>query len=345
MFASTRDYHDARRAWVSTLPKPAYPESELVPDAQCVFLGDLDVSFMGKQGVFFSVGNCYYAHRRVAKSDMLVGFAKFLTPHVGSVVIVVDDLQAITCGPGSVTKTLQMEILPGFEFAGQNFSFVCQTARKPVKGGEEIATQIDLVDCRTGKIAVKSSAVFVRLESMLKMMDKQTGQDVNAVWNKAANMRLAGEHPLDLKMSFRMTLPRLEELEDELPKWWDASIPRTKPRASQFEGRFDLYNVEKTGEGVRAVVYPQITAEGPPTLFHGGGGASCALEVLLNLLPDLQVDTYQIRFRRPVHVTNKIAVEWTRDKDVERQWKGQVFDWNQGLAQELVLTEKRLPKI
>ncbi|KAH9261464.1 hypothetical protein BASA81_000120 [Batrachochytrium salamandrivorans] len=345
-FATTREYHDAKWEWKRSLPKLDYLESQLLPDYPSALFDDLDVEFNNKRGVFFSFGTCFYHHRQVLPEHggSLVGYAKFLVPHLGSVVAVVDDMQGVISGGDSLTKTLEWKVFPGLEFAGQNFIFTAHVTITPM--GEhriESATTFELRDVRNGQLVVMSKGLFVKTSNTPRMIAQQ--QDIAKGWELTAPLRVFGEHPNDSRMSFVLTLPR--QPMDDLPSWWEVAgmQQRLDPKPSLFQGRFELYNVElgASAQSIRAVVWPGLTAEGPPTLVHGGCSATAAIEVLRNLLPDLQLDTHKIRFKRPVPLGSKVIVEWTRSDGGE--WEGLILSWDRVIIQHHSIIERTIVRL
>lgn len=331
---STREYHDAKWAWKRSLPPLDYVESQLVPDQPSALFDDLDVEFNNKRGVFFSFGTCFYHHRRVLPEHggALVGYARFLVPHLGAVIAVVDDMQGVISGGDSLTKALEWSVLPGLEFAGQDFAFTAHVTVAQTEHRLESTTTLELRDTRNGRLVVTSKGLFVKTSRTPKMAAQQ---DVAEGWERTAPLRVCGAHPNDSSMSFVLTLPR--QPVDAVPSWWGGG-ERLDPRPSLFRGRFELYSVELGAQGVRAVVWPGLTAEGPPTLVHGGCSAAAAIEVLRNLLPDLQLDTHKIRFKRPVPLGSKVVVEWTRVGLGE--WDGVLLSWDRAVIQLHSITER-----
>ncbi|KAH9261463.1 hypothetical protein BASA81_000119 [Batrachochytrium salamandrivorans] len=347
-FTNTREFHTARKAWVKALPSfPSHAESELDPSAPSMFVNDMDQVFNGKAGVAFPFGTCMYHFRTVTQSpETMVAFTRLSVANFGSLFVVLDDLQAIASGGHCLTKTIQVQVLPGFEFSpAVDYSIVVitQTNVLPGNKGMDLITKLECRNPR-GELVAVSNAVFFTSDSILAVLNNQVNQDMGVLWKRLEMLRLAGEHPNDPTMSFLLTMPR--PVLQDVPTWWDAGVARHEPKhsAAQFPGRIEVYNVEFIGQrGVRAVVLPRLTSEGAPSLVHGGATASACVEVLANLVPNLQVAKMEVKFKRRIAVETKLVVEITNAGI--GQWAAQILDWDRVVLQELVIYEQAKVKL
>lgn len=348
-FANTREFHTARKAWIKALPSfPSHAESELAPDAPSMFVNDMDQVFNGKAGVAFPFGTCMYHFRTVAQSpDTLVAYTRLSVATFGSLFVVLDDLQAIASGGHCLTKTIQMQVLPGFEFSPTiDYSIVVVTRTKVLPGnkGKDLITTLECRNPR-GELVVVSNAVFFTSDSIMAVLNNQVSQDMAVLWKRLETLRLTGEHPSDPTMSFLLTMPR--PVLQDVPAWWEAGAARREPKhsASQFAGRIEVYSVECLGQqqGVRAVVLPRLTSEGAPSLVHGGATASACIEVLANLVPNLQVAKMEVKFKRRIAVETKLVVEIASSG--VGQWAVQILDWDRVVLQELAIYEQAKVKL
>lgn len=339
MFGNTRDYHNARKAWLAKLPEFKY---DLEPEGDLMFIDDLDHNFGGKRGVSFTYNNVFYHFRRVAHKEQLLGFTKLLCPHFASLFVSLDDLQAISSGKYSLTKSMELELLPNFEFASQDLFVDIKAEISQTAKGREVKTMSQVRDTRNGQLVATSNGVFVSTESIVVAMDSQLGQDIGKSWEECAPLRLAGKHPKDPTMSFLLSLPRPHIF--EIPIWWreDACKATIAKKPSVIlDGRMELYNIQLTKcSGVRAVAYPMLTAEGAPGLAHGASTVAVIIEVLGHLVPQLKMKKLQVRFKRRIELERKLAIEIEPSK-TEGKWTAQILDWERTILQEFDLVEQQ----
>lgn len=355
---TTREYHDARKRWLNTLPKfddeieQVFPK-DAAPKSFAIY--DMDEMLQGKPNVFFTTGVAMYDYRRrVDSPSTLIGHMKCCIEHPGSIVAFFDDIQGIGFGEVCLTKSLEV---------------VFDVEQVPYGETMQFGTKLDIVVSPDGKrteITAKgelytvtvpaqrvahSRAVFIQTPEILKRDPRKKQQDgeasleetANKVWDGLAPLRLRGKDRLDPTMSFKLHC-ELQLPHPQAPEWWDSTDmelvqPEDLPHA--FAGRFHLFHAQRSNSVCRAVVQSTRTAEGPIGLFHGGAASSACFEVLSLLHPNLElVEGMLILFRKPIPLGSPVSIEWAYVEE-EDGWVGVVLDSQQTVLQQykVIITE------
>jgi hypothetical protein len=333
---TSREHHDATRAWRATLPQRTPEDSDINVLKQ--YYEDLNGLFRGKTGVIFVLGTCMYDPR--VRHGETIGYVRFLAPHAGSYFTAFDDLMTFSFAEKGLTKTLDMEFAtypPPFD---ETLRFTTQVKKNQVSPERlEISTAATFYSLKTGQPVAWGKAIYVQNTATRKI---QIGTvDLDEQWRLTAPFRLRGANPKDPNMDFMLHAPVNMPTSAPEPFWWkknELSVPEMRPNC--FAGRMDIRSLfSSKQEEVFAVVFPHLNSEGFPGMMHGGAASCALLEVLQCAVKDVGISMYAVRFRRPVPVGKFFVVEWKRWEEV---WRGEMLDLERNVMQEAVVTRASL---
>jgi len=339
---TTREYHVALREWRDSLPFTDEERLAGTRNAAAAAIGDLDFRLYGKTGVFFNMGTCFYELIR-SHSDKhhVYGFGKILLRSPGAILSLFDDVMGITFGEACLTKNIKVQFLVAPE------ELYARTLRLEAKSAITIESTKSTIVTRaeiksdSGKVLAWSEATFIQTPELKRQLSmeaslEEQGKERTQIWNRLANVRVAGQSPDDSSMSFVLRTTAGAKTLLAPTDWVPDQGYRICEQTHLLDGRVQLGHIGCKHDSCRAVAHPLITAEGPKGLMHGGCGATTWLDVLSHEVDLGSIKMIALTYRRPIPLLSTVFIYW--NKVNADSWRCELKDPKNNLLQVVDVT-------